>query len=77
MGNTDHGTAYMRGGGDDVEFQPWHYMYVYSIEMRLIMRVRYHRRPTDGVLEGHVLLRIRLESIRKMLARATDTGHSC
>jgi len=27
--------------GDDGELRPWHYIYVYSIESRLIMRVRY------------------------------------
>jgi len=30
MENSDHGTTYA-----------WHYIYVYSIESRLIMRVRY------------------------------------
>ena len=41
MGNSDHGTTYMRVGGDDGELRPWHYIYVYSIESRLILRVRY------------------------------------
>jgi len=40
MGNSDHGTKYMRVGGDDGKLRPWHYIYVYSIERRLIMRVR-------------------------------------
>ena len=40
MGNFDHGTIYMRVGGDHRELRPWHYIYVYSIEIRLIMRVR-------------------------------------
>ena len=31
----------MRVGGDDGELRPWHHIYVYSIESRLIMRVRY------------------------------------
>ena len=31
----------VRVGGDDGELRPWHYIYVYSIESRLIMRVRY------------------------------------
>ena len=31
MGNSDHGTTYMRVGGDDGEFRPLHYIYVYSI----------------------------------------------
>ena len=31
----------MRLGGVDGELRPWHYTYVYSIESRLIMRVRY------------------------------------
>jgi len=30
-----------RVGGDDVELRPWHYIYVYSIENRLMMGVRY------------------------------------
>jgi len=36
MGNSDHGTTYMRVGGDDGELRPWHDVYVYSIESRLI-----------------------------------------
>ena len=40
MGNSDHGTTYMRVGGDDGELPPWHYIYVYSIESGLIRRVR-------------------------------------
>ena len=35
MGNFDHGTTYMRVGGDDGELRPLHYMYVYSNESRL------------------------------------------
>ena len=31
----------VREGGDDEELRPWHYLYVYSTESRLIMRVRY------------------------------------
>jgi len=27
----------VRVGGDDGELRPWHYIYVYSIESRLIM----------------------------------------
>ena len=34
MGNSDHGTTYMRVGGDDGELRPWHYIYVYSIESK-------------------------------------------
>ena len=30
----------MRVGGDDGQLRPWHYIYVYSIERRLIMRDR-------------------------------------
>ena len=41
MGNSDHGTTYMREGGDDGELRPWHYIYVYSIGSRLVRRVRY------------------------------------
>ena len=36
MGNSDHGTSYMRVGGHDGELRLWHYIYVYSIESRLI-----------------------------------------
>ena len=32
MGNSDHGTTYMRVGGGDGELRPWHCIYVYSIE---------------------------------------------
>jgi len=28
MGNSDHGTTYMRIIGDDGELRPWHYIYV-------------------------------------------------
>ena len=31
----------VRVGGDDGELRPWHYIYVYSIESRLMKRVRY------------------------------------
>ena len=27
MGNSNHGTTYMRVEGDDGELRPWHYMY--------------------------------------------------
>ena len=37
MGNSDHGSTYMRVGGDDGELRPWHYAYVYSIGSRLII----------------------------------------
>ena len=30
MGNSDHGTTYMRVGEDDGELRPWHYIYVYN-----------------------------------------------
>ena len=33
----------VRVGGDDGELRPWHYIYVYSIESRLIMSVRYEK----------------------------------
>ena len=41
MGNSDHGAKYMRVRGDYGELRPWHCICVYSIESRLIMRVRY------------------------------------
>ena len=40
MGNFDHGTSYMREVGDDGELRPWHYIYVHSIESRLIRKVQ-------------------------------------
>ena len=27
MRNSNHGTTYMRAGGDDGELRPWHYIY--------------------------------------------------
>ena len=30
-----------RVGGGDGELRPWHYIYAYTIESRLIMRVRF------------------------------------
>jgi len=33
----------VRVGGGDGELRSWHFIYVYSIESRLIMRVRYDR----------------------------------
>ena len=48
---------------DDRELRPWHYIYVHSIEIRLIMRVRYGRAlcvhaRTDGVVyRGTSLIR--------------------
>ena len=38
MGNSDHGTTYMRVGGTDGELRPWHYVYVDGIESRLMVR---------------------------------------
>ena len=29
MGNSDHGTAYIRVGGDDGELRPWHYIRIH------------------------------------------------
>ena len=34
----------VRVAGEDGELRPWHYIHVYSIESRLMMRVRYHRK---------------------------------
>jgi len=39
MGNSDHGTTYMRVGGYDGELRPWHYIYVHSIEVSGSVRV--------------------------------------
>ena len=41
MGNSDRGTSCMRVGGNDGELRPWHYIYVYSTDSRLIRRVVY------------------------------------
>jgi len=46
MGNSNHGVSYRRVDGDDGERRPWHYIYVCSIESRLIMRVRYDTQET-------------------------------
>jgi hypothetical protein len=35
MDHSDHGTTYMRVGGEDGELRPWRYMYVYGIERKL------------------------------------------
>jgi hypothetical protein len=48
MGNSDHGTTYMRVGGKDGELRPWHYMCVYSIKSRLIRRVMYRQPASAG-----------------------------
>jgi len=40
MGNSDHGTTYMRVGGDNGELRLWQRIYVYSIESRLIRMAR-------------------------------------
>ena len=46
----------VRVGGDDGELRSWHYIYAYSIEGRLVMRVRYdsHIWKTKTVLSGRV-----------------------
>jgi len=53
MGNSDHGTTYIRVGGDNGELRPWHYIYVYSIKSRPMMRFGYDaymtRRPRRKV----------------------------
>jgi len=46
----------VRVGGDDGELRPWHYIYVYSIESRMIMRVRYLRPQGAPVLEVEIAL---------------------
>jgi hypothetical protein len=38
----------VRVGGDDGELRPWHHIYVYSIESRLI-----RRKPTPEVVDDH------------------------
>jgi len=62
MRNSDHGTTYMRVGGDNGELRPWHYLYVCSIESRLIRRVTTH--TGDGrVLEDLLLILARLRQV--------------
>ena len=39
----------VREGGDDGELRPWHCIYVYSIERRLMTRVRY-----DSLIPGSI-----------------------
>ena len=41
MGISDHGTTYIKVGGDDGELRPWHYIHVCSIDSRLVRRVIY------------------------------------
>ena len=50
MGNSDHGTVYMRVGENDRELRPCHYIYVYSIESRLIRRVKRKPKPSDVLI---------------------------
>jgi hypothetical protein len=50
MGNPDHGTTYMRVRGDDGELRPWHFIYVYSIENRLMLHACLE--ADDECLEG-------------------------
>jgi hypothetical protein len=40
----------VRVGGDNGELGPWHYIQVYSIESRPIMRVRYDKPKGGGCL---------------------------
>jgi len=48
MGNSDDGNAYMRVGRDDGELRAWHYIYVHSIESKLIRRNPEGWFPTSG-----------------------------
>ena len=48
----------VRVGGDDGELRPWHLIYVYSIESRLLMRVRYDSHIIVGTLPVQVLDRL-------------------
>ena len=48
----------VRIGGDDVELRPWHYIYVYSIESRLIMR---NPKSTSFTIYTHRSLLLSLE----------------
>ena len=40
MGNSDHGTACMRVGGDDGGLGPWHCIYVYLFPSAIPMSLR-------------------------------------
>jgi len=54
----------VRVGGDDGELRPWHYTYVYSIESRLVMRVRY---------DSHIRIQIQAgDSLRASCERIDD-----
>jgi hypothetical protein len=50
----------VRVGGDDGELRPWHFIYVYSIESRLIQRVIYESKSRGGQARGGSVVR-RLE----------------
>ena len=52
MGNSDHGTKYMRVGGDDGELRPWHYVHVYSHLQKLRQRAR--SCASRGFMGGHM-----------------------
>ena len=46
MRNSDPGTTHMRVGRDDGELRPCHYIYIYSIESRLIRRIMYESKSS-------------------------------
>jgi len=67
-GETDRTVWVVRVGGDNGELRPWHYIYVYSIESRLIMRIRYKGRdsmPAGGTRQcGPLLLHRNVQRFR-------------
>ena len=44
-----HRVWVVRVGGEDGELRPWHCIYVYGMESRLIMRVRWVRTSEFGI----------------------------
>jgi hypothetical protein len=47
----------VRAGEDDGELRPWHYIYVYSIESRLIMRVKIY----VCIIESRLIMTVKID----------------
>ena len=47
----------VRVGGDDGELRAWHYIYVYSIEGRLVRRVIYESKDTQRGRQPHEVMK--------------------
>ena len=61
IGNSDHGTTYMREGGDDGKLRPWLYIYVYIIESKRDL----DRRKVLLGLAIHGLVQVRQVRLRE------------